>query len=122
MILADECVNGFLVRDLREAGFDIEWIVEIAAGIPDIDVIAHAKRNKQILITEDKDFGEWVFAHKITGLNIIFLRYDKTHYNQIVAFLKELIPTLIDDSSYYFITINKIKLENELSNAFSTSP
>lgn len=27
------------------------------------------------ILTEDKDFGEWVFAHHVQGLSVLFLRY-----------------------------------------------
>ncbi len=44
-------------------------------GISDKEVLNLAREFNAILITEDSDFGEWVFAHreKITG--VIFLRY-----------------------------------------------
>ncbi len=87
MILADEGLNGNLVRALREDGYQIIWIKEINAGMDDEDIIALARQNSQILITEDKDFGEWVFAHQLSGLTIIFLRYDKEDYDTILSFL-----------------------------------
>jgi predicted nuclease of predicted toxin-antitoxin system len=39
----------------------VEWIRDIQAGMQDESVIELARNNKQILITEDKDFGEWNF-------------------------------------------------------------
>jgi len=52
MILADEGLNGNLVRSLREDGYQIIWIKETNAGIADEDIIALARQNNQILITE----------------------------------------------------------------------
>ena len=75
MILADEGLNGNIVKELRKLGIEVDWILEVSPGIKDEQVIKRAKEHKKILITEDKDFGEWVFAHKIKGLSIIFLRY-----------------------------------------------
>jgi predicted nuclease of predicted toxin-antitoxin system len=43
---------------LRAAGFQVEWILEDHSGISDEEVIHIAKSNNQILLTEDKDFGE----------------------------------------------------------------
>jgi hypothetical protein len=43
--------------------------------------------NKQILLTEDKDFGEWVFAHKVSGLTIILLRYSKEESDGMIETL-----------------------------------
>lgn len=43
--------------------------------LADENVIQLALRYDYILLTEDKDFGEWVFAHHIQNLNVLFLRY-----------------------------------------------
>ena len=112
MVLADEGLNGNIVRFLREKGFEVHWILEISSGISDEEVIRYAKDHTKILITEDKDFGEWVFAHKIDGLTIIFLRYTKEEYEQIVDFLRLLLPEIenLKSPPYQFITINKNKI------------
>jgi predicted nuclease of predicted toxin-antitoxin system len=57
MILAYEGLNGNLVAALRNEGYEIVWVKETNAGIADDEVIALAKENSRILITEDKDFG-----------------------------------------------------------------
>ena len=80
MIIADECVNRNLVISLRKAGYNVTYIAEIDSGIPDIEVLKASENLKGILITEDSDFGEWVFAHKITTVTIIFLRYNKEDF------------------------------------------
>lgn len=76
----------------------------------DEDIIALAKKNCQILITEDKDFGEWIFAHQLPGLTIIFLRYDKEDYDTILSFLKSALKSIEVDGKNEFITINKNKV------------
>ena len=76
----------------------------------DEDIIALAKQNSQVLITEDKDFGEWIFAHQLSGLSIIFLRYDKESYDTILSFLRSTLKTLENDGKNEFITINKNKI------------
>ncbi len=113
MILADEGLNGNIVRELRKLDIEVDWVLEIKAGIDDEQVINYAKENKKILITEDKDFGEWVFAHKMKGLSVIFLRYEKTDYEQILEFLKKLVIEIQQEElriSHQFITINKNKI------------
>ena len=110
MILADEGLNGNLVRALREKGYQVIWIKETNVGMDDEDIIALARQNSQILITEDKDFGEWIFAHQLSGLTIVFLRYDKEDYNAILSFLKSALKTIETDGKNEFITINKNKV------------
>lgn len=110
MILADEGLNGNLVRALREDGYEIVWVMESHIGMDDKDIIALARQNNQVLITEDKDFGEWIFAHQLSGLTIIFLRYDKEDYGTILSFLRSALKTIESDEKYEFITINKNKI------------
>jgi predicted nuclease of predicted toxin-antitoxin system len=73
-------------------------------------IIELARQNKQILITEDKDFGEWIFAHQIKALTIIFLRYDKEDYPLIMSFLTATLKTIELAETNEFITINKNKI------------
>ena len=110
MILADEGLNGKLVKALREEGYEIVWVKETDAGIADDKVISLAKENSRILITEDKDFGEWIFSHQVSGLTIIFLRYDKDDYDTILLFLKTALKTIEADEKNEFVTINKNKI------------
>ncbi|MEL7120830.1 MAG: DUF5615 family PIN-like protein [Bacteroidota bacterium] len=116
MILADEGLNGNIVSLLRENQLDVDWVLEIEAGLSDEAVIELAKKNNKILITEDKDFGEWVFAHKISGLTIIFLRYEKIDFELIIDFLIDLLNDILKSTNiqespkYEFITINKNKI------------
>lgn len=76
----------------------------------DEDIISLARQNSQILITEDKDFGEWIFAHQLSGLTIIFLRYDKEDYTRIISFLKTELKTIDSGENNEFITIYKSKV------------
>lgn len=112
-ILADEGLNGLVVRELRKTNDHIDWILESNPGISDRQVIEIAKAKNQILITEDKDFGEWVFAHEIKGLTIIFLRYNKHSYSIMLQSLIIIISEVSfqkDSNDYEFITINKNKI------------
>ncbi|MBL7791424.1 MAG: DUF5615 family PIN-like protein [Saprospiraceae bacterium] len=112
-ILADEGLNGNIVRELLNNGFDVKWVLLAQPGIKDEQVIKLAKESKSILITEDKDFGEWVFAHHVKGLSIIFLRYDKKDYPNVLSFLIAFLKNIAESTDYQeeeFITINRNKL------------
>lgn len=114
MILADEGLNGNLVKALRVEGYEIVWVTESMSGMSDHEIIALAKLGKQVLITEDKDFGEWIFAHGISGLTVIFLRYDKEDYDTILSFLKSALRSIEADGKHEFITINKNKVRRRV--------
>jgi predicted nuclease of predicted toxin-antitoxin system len=59
--VADESCARPVVQALREAGHDVVAIAEIARGATD-DQVEHALNEKWVLITEDRDFGELVYA------------------------------------------------------------
>ena len=46
-MLADEGLNGNLVRALREEGYEITWIKETNAGMDDEDIITLARQNSR---------------------------------------------------------------------------
>lgn len=48
---------------------------------------------KYTVLTEDKDFGEWVFAHHIKDLSVIFLRYAYVDFKVISQTLTHFLQT-----------------------------
>ncbi len=68
--LADESCDFSVVRALRSAGYEVTVVAEISPRSEDTEVLRLAFREKRILLTEDKDFGQLVFAHsrKTRGL------------------------------------------------------
>ena len=90
-ITADENIHSVIIKALRDAGFEIYSIAEQASGISDKKVIEISKNNDSIILTEDRDFGEWVFAHKEKINGVIYLRYKATELSSIInALLKTL--------------------------------
>lgn len=60
--LVDSCVSSSVCTFLRDAGHDVVWVPEVFSGDPgDEAVIDKANETERILITGDKDFGEWIF-------------------------------------------------------------
>lgn len=57
-ILANENFPGDAVRELSAAGHDVSWVREIAPGMKDEPILAWAVRERRVLLTFDKDFGE----------------------------------------------------------------
>jgi predicted nuclease of predicted toxin-antitoxin system len=73
--LADESCDFAVVRALRNAGHDVLAVAEIAPAAADDSVLAMAIRQKRVLLTEDKDFGQWVYADKRSSAGVVLLRY-----------------------------------------------
>ena len=72
MILADEGLNGNIVKALRADGYKVIWVKELNSGMADRDIVDLARETNQVIITEDKDFGEWIFSHQLATTTIYF--------------------------------------------------
>lgn len=73
-LLADECVDGRLVAGLGGAGHDVVAMRDVAPGADDRSVVAMARRQRRVLVTEDKDFGDLVVRHGLRVPGIVLLR------------------------------------------------
>ena len=72
--LIDESVEYRIVKFLRERNFDVLAITEKFPSAPDVDVLSIAYKEKRVLITNDKDFGEIVFKDKKVSHGVILIR------------------------------------------------
>ncbi|MGH9381016.1 MAG: DUF5615 family PIN-like protein [Thermoanaerobaculia bacterium] len=71
--LADESCDARVVDALRRQGHDVLAIAEVAAGATDPEVLARARDEQRVLITEDRDFGQLVFAAGLPAENGVLL-------------------------------------------------
>jgi len=111
MILADENIHSFIIRELRNAGFEVISVQELSHGIRDEQVIKWAVEKKYIILTEDKDFGEWVFAHHVNNISVIFLRYSFEEYKHIASGLNAFLSTqILKHPVFITITAKKIRI------------
>jgi predicted nuclease of predicted toxin-antitoxin system len=74
-LLADESCAGPVVRTLRAAGHDLLVIAEVAKGALDEWIMERAFAEGRILITEDRDFGELVYARGHSSAGVVFVKF-----------------------------------------------
>jgi len=74
-LLADESCAGPVILALRAAGHDLVVIAEVAKGAPDELVMDRAFAEGRILITEDRDFGELVYASLRPTAGVVFVKF-----------------------------------------------
>ncbi len=74
MILADENIVSAVVSRLRDDGWDVVWIAEVAPSIADPNVLARAVSDGRVLLTDDKDFGEMVVREGRAHRGVVLLR------------------------------------------------
>ncbi len=73
--LADESCDFAVVRALRAAGHDVVAGSEHSPRAEDSDVIQMALAEERIVLTEDKDFGQLVYASGQQSRGVIFIRF-----------------------------------------------
>lgn len=73
--LADESCDFSVVRALRAAGHDVVAVAELSPRAEDQMVIDLAVDEGRMLLTEDKDFGQFVHANRRATGAVLFLRF-----------------------------------------------
>ena len=69
---------------MRNENYKVISILEEYRSISDKEVLRLARKYEAILLTEDSDFGEWVFSHNKKGFGVIFLRYKQHDLEKIL--------------------------------------
>jgi predicted nuclease of predicted toxin-antitoxin system len=73
--LADESCDFGVVSALRAAGHDVTAVVELSPGADDEAVLAWARSEARVLLTEDKDFGLLAYAHAHETTGVVLIRF-----------------------------------------------
>jgi predicted nuclease of predicted toxin-antitoxin system len=73
--LADESCDFAVVTALRTIGHDVTAIVEINPGAQDDVVLAMARSESPVLLTEDKDFGLLTYAGGQETSGVVLIRF-----------------------------------------------
>ena len=110
MILADENIDHSLIAALRAAGYEVESIYESHRSLTDEAISGLSRHPPRLILTEDKDFGEWVFAHGIRDISVVFLRYHFRNNTELLATLLELLHTRMPDLYGAFTTVGVQKI------------
>jgi predicted nuclease of predicted toxin-antitoxin system len=76
-LLFDENVSRLLVDRSAALGFDVEWIGKENSGASDDEVLAFARREGRILVTEDRDFGEMVVRRQLDAPGVVLIELDR---------------------------------------------
>lgn len=77
--LADESSDAIIVHKLRELGYEVTYIAELAPGIEDDEILQKALKEERLLLTEDRDFCELVFRDEQPTYGIILVRIPAKH-------------------------------------------
>ena len=103
--LADESCDFAVVRTLRDAGYDVLAVAEAARGATDPEVIRLATREQRVLLTEDKDFGQLVFAAGAGSLGVMLVRFPSLARRTVGAAVLHAVRRLGDQLSGSFVVV-----------------
>lgn len=92
--LADESCDFAIVHALRTVGHDVTAIAELSSGISDREVIEMARSEDRVVLTEDKDFGQLVFAALAGSSGVVLVRYPTTARATLGASVIRLVETM----------------------------
>jgi predicted nuclease of predicted toxin-antitoxin system len=73
--LADESCDFAVVEALRAAGHEVAAVAEINRGASDPVVLALARAEHRVLLTEDKDFGLLAYAGGKETAGVVLIRF-----------------------------------------------
>jgi len=75
-LLADENFPLRSVHRLREAGHDVEAIIEDSPGAKDWEVLARAANEHRIVLTFDRDYGELIYRWRLSvPPGVVYFRF-----------------------------------------------
>lgn len=103
--LADESCDFRVVRALRAAGHDVLAVIETAPGAVDEDVINMAAREGRVFLTEDRDFGQLVYAAARTTPGVMLLRFPANLRQQLPATVLNVIAQHSNKLADHFVVV-----------------
>ena len=102
--VANENVPRVVVGALRQDGHDVSWVRTEAPGATDLEVLAIAARDKRILLTFDKDFGELAFrAHLPVDTGVVLCRSRMATPERMRDHLRSALASRTDWAGYFSV-------------------
>jgi len=88
--LVEEGVGNIVEAWIESQGFDVLRVRKINPKMSDIEILKIANKEKQIVITMDKDFGELVFGSKKKHQGVLLLRLEDATSAEKLEIVKEI--------------------------------
>ena len=110
--LADENFPRDAINALNIKGYKIAWIGKDAPGSSDEDVLERAMKEKRILITFDKDFGELAFKKGLpASCGIILFRIPLLSPGYVVKVVEEVLESRNDwRGNFSVVEMDRIRI------------
>jgi len=110
--LIDESADARLAAHLAKLGRGVMTVADdYSPGLSDEEVLAVARAERRILITDDSDFGELVFRHRHPHAGGIYFRLGTTLLARRLERLEDVLrrfPVALDD--FLVVTLTGIRV------------
>lgn len=100
--LVDVGVGNIMEDWLEQQEFDVQTVRRLNPKMTDIDILNLASKEKRIVITMDKDFGELIFASKKKHAGVLLLRLDDAASDQKLTVVKEIFTKHLKQLANHF--------------------
>jgi predicted nuclease of predicted toxin-antitoxin system len=113
--LQDESCDAVIAQALLDVGHDVLMVSHYSPGIPDDEVIKLALEQNRILLTEDKDFGQLVYASGQENCGVILFRFPSYERNVMAGKVVDLVSTEKEllQSSFVVIETHKTRIRRK---------
>ena len=108
--LADVNIEKDLVDFIKNSGYDTLWMPDYNRRLNDEELLKIANKEKRVLITNDKDFGELVFLQKKLSAGIILIRVRNQDVKQKLNVLKKLLNYYPEKIKNHFIVLTEKRI------------
>lgn len=108
--LVDECTGPAVADWLRLQGHNVFSIYDEARGLGNDAVLQRANDEDRILITNDKDFGEYVFRERRPHKGVIVLRLDDERARSKIDALRRLLEAYSHDLPGRFVVVREARV------------
>ncbi|HZK75475.1 MAG TPA: DUF5615 family PIN-like protein [Candidatus Kapabacteria bacterium] len=115
IIVADENIERGLVERLQSDGHSVRWISEDCPSVNDEAVLSIAFKQAALLITDDKGFGELVFARLQPTVGVLLLRIPRFDFLKRANRVSEILTSNADSLLHHFSVATFTELRSRLT-------
>jgi len=108
--IADVNVEKAIIDCLLANGYNTIWVSDLDCRMVDEKLLEPANREKRILVTNDKDFGELTFRQKRVSAGIILFRVKGQNSRDKVSLLQKLLLAHRNRLKGHFTVVTRKKI------------
>lgn len=108
--IANENVEKRIVNALRKNNHDVVYCAELKSRMDDDIILQMANKEKRILITNDKDFGELIYIQRKIAYGVLLLCFQTENSLHKSKIINEVLEKYKDKIPHHFVTISERKV------------